>query len=496
MTLHDLPTENGILTENILELASRAEDCLIHANNLLKSKVKKDKIPEPVSVWSLFLENPPSSTTIETCAVSIGGSALLATGEGAESDAIQDAASLVAKLQRKDGGWTSFSPTEEEESLTIEAFMALPFFMKADSKKYQSEIQRGIDWLISIEKPETGGWGFFKDDNSHILSTSYAIRVIAEWSNLQGENVIVRDTINRGLSWLVNCQNKDGSWSAMPNQPASAVQTAIALLALIAPGLFRQYSKPVALGRNYLLEHIDNREGVVDNYIVPKRGANGEIVGFHRRISHVNFPEGIILQALLKCGTDLTDRRLINLVRQLVDTQARDGSWTSYAVAYEKPIFAILDASHALNLFTLLVKNSERTLDIKENVLVLRNRIETIQIEQEKIRLGLADTRNTLEQISSMLESIKTSNNQQNLVTNELNEFYKGLFWLRPFALIGNFVRRYPLIALLILIFIVYAILRVFFSVSSVWVDIGTALTSALLVSIELIQFYRSKKGE
>jgi len=485
------------VSESILELASRAEQSLVLANNLLKSSAKRDEIPEArISHWAIFLENVPSSTTVETCAVSIGGTALLMTGEGVDSDIIQDVARLVARLQREDGGWTSFSPSEEEESLTIEAFFALQFLMKVDPKKYEESIKCGIEWLVGLENPNTGGWGFYAGDSSNILATSYSIRVIAEWGRLHGRNVIARDIINRGLTWLVNCQNDDGSWSLVSHQNGSAVQTAIALLALISPGLFRHYSKPVVRGRRWLLEHADNREDVVNNYIVPKRDPEGEITGFHRRISHVNFPQGIILQALLACGTDITDKSLLMQMRTLIDAQAPDGSWKCHSVVYEKPIYAILDACIAMNLFCLQVKNNERTLDIKENVLALNDRVEAIRTDQEKIRQRLEETINALQGISQSLEAIAEGANLQRLTVQKLDDFRQGLFWLEPTSFVGNRVRKYPLIALLLLAFLVYVILRVFYSVQNVWLDIAIPALSALLLGIQLLQHYRSRSNK
>jgi hypothetical protein len=479
------------LTESILELANRAEDSLVRANTLIKSKVKIIEKPETISYWALFLENPPTST-VETCAISLGASTLLMSGEGVESSIIQNSAKLVAQLQRSDGGWTSFSPTEEEESLTIEAFFAIPFLVKANAEKYFDEIKKGVDWLIGIENP-SGGWGFYQEDSSHVLTTSYAIRALAEWGRLQGD-VILRDVLNRGLNWLIERQNEDGSWSQIKNKPGSTIQTAVALLALTTTGLFRPYSKPVVQGRNWLLDHLENRDEIVDNYIVPKRDVSGEIIGFHRRISHVSFPDGTIIQALLACGTDLTDKRLIRLVRNLIDSQERDGSWKSEAVAYEKPIFAVLDASIALRRFILQVKESERTLDIKENILSIDKRIEMIQIEQEAIRRSIEETIIKQEKIMEKLANVEAYINTKDDTLQKLRDFYDGLFWLQPLAFVGSWMRRYPLIAVLIIVFIVYIILRVFFSINYDWIDIATAAVGVILLTIELVHYYRSRK--
>lgn len=478
--------------ESILELANRAEESLVKANTLIKSKAKTIEKPESISYWALFLENPPTST-IETCAVSLGGASLLATGEGIETRMVQNAAKLVSNLQRPDGGWTSFTPTEEEESLTIEAFFAIPFLLKVDHQTYLNTIKKGVEWLISIEN-DLGGWGFHNGDNSHVVTTSYTVRILAEWVRFQND-MITRDAINRGLNWLIEQQNDDGAWSKIKNKSGSSVQTAVALLALTSNGLFKPYSKPVVRGRNWLLSNLENREGFVDNYIVPKRDNKGEIVGFHRRISHVSYPEGTIIQALLACGTDLTDKRLIKLVRNILDLQEHDGSWKSGGVAYEKPIFSILDASIALRRFTLSVKDSERTLDIKENVLAITKRIESIQIEQESIRVNTQETSLNLEQIAAKLNNIENKIEKMEKTLQQLTMFYDGLFWLKPFAFIGSWIKKYPLMALLTIIFIIYLTLRLFFAINNNWMDIATATIGVILLAIELIHYYRTKNN-
>lgn len=482
-------TNKGLSAGTILELAYRAEDCLVHSNSLLKSKVQRDGAPVAEAQWALFLETQPSSTSIESCAVSLGGSALLATGERVDSEIVQEAARLVARLQRADGGWTSFFPTLEEESLTNEAFFAIPFLIKADPIKYHESIVKGIEWLVKIENPINGGWGFFAGDSSHVLSTSFAIRVITEWSRLGNDHVTIRDTISRGLTWLTDSQNDDGSWSVVPKQNGSATQTSVALLALIAPGLFRHYSTPVTRGRNWLLDNLSNRDGVVDNYKVPKRDVDGKVTGFHRRISHVTFPEGIMLQALLLSGADLMDRRLLDLANGLIESQARDGSWKCGFVPYEKPIYAVLDACLALSQFTTQVKESENTLEIKEQIVAVGNRF----TEFEHMNDTLATLNDTVRAQHQSLQQLSATLQEHQQDLKYIQRIVGGLFWLRPIAAVGNLVWKYPLIALLVTIVIVYVWMKIFLDIASKWSDIGIFVVGGLLLLLEIIQYYRSK---
>lgn len=472
-----LPTNGAVDTtdrrRDVLSLANRATESLYRASNLLKSTAKRTGAPSCLKCeWSLYLEKPPSEKTIETCAVSIGGLTLITCGEGTDSDAVRGAAALVTELQREDGGWTSFSRSDEEESLAIEAFCALLFLMRSGHERYRDAIQHGVAWLTETQNPD-GGWGYHGGGSSQLLTTSYAVRVLAEWCELTKEPVIAQDSMLLGIGWLVKQQNEDGWWSAVPTGPASAVQTAIALLALVAPGRFRQYSEPVVRGRRWLLGNLANQEGIVNIYEVPKRDEDGNIVGFHRRISHSNFLRGIILQALIASGADLIDARLLDLVEELIDSQQPDGSWALAGAPHEKPAYAVLDACIALNQFISEVAGTEQTLQTREHMQRLDDRLEHLEGRQEAASQDIAEVNRILEQLRS------------------------DLLPLIPLSFLWRASRRYPDVVLTILVFVGFLLAYVVYR--ELWTSIASIVSATMVfffAIIRMVTFYlRRRRG-
>ena len=496
---------DGELSAGILALAGRAEACLGLASVLVRDRRRhSDENGVSLSQWSLFLEDKPHPESIETCAVSIGGLSLLATGESCDSAAVLGAANQIARLQRADGGWTSFSANEEEESLTIEAFFALGLLIGIGNKAYSPQIVAGIQWLMATQNDD-GGWGFFAESPSQVVTTSYAVRTLAEWLASNRSDLPARDAVHRGLAWLLARRNGEGSWSQLQGQPPSAVQTALALLALSAAGMFSKHSKEVTESRNWLESNIADRTAVVDNYQVPKRAADGKIMGFARRISHTNYAPGVILQALLSSGVDILDERLTSLVRYLADSQVASGSWKCEGVAYDAPVYAILDACLGLQRFSLEIKRSEGTLEVREAVLGLERRVAGLEVMHKEMlrrdaemalgdrvaavesalqdaRSRLAILEDGLTQAGSRLEEVREKANSLRLDLGPMQRFRSGLFWLVPLARLGNLVRRYPRYSALVCVLVGYALVRLIVNVGNRTWDLVTALVSAILI--------------
>ena len=479
--------------QSIVELANRAEKCLQLSASLVRSKaiLFKDEDGTDFCRWELFLEQPPSRETIETCALSVGVLTLLACGERVDDPIIQGAMNLVEKLQLIDGGWTSFSPSEEE-SLTVEAFLALRALLRSGREKRSETISRGIDWLRLIENEVSGGWGFYKGDKSYILTTSYAIRVVAEFYREKRQSILARDIINRGMNWILNQQIDNTYYVREKGGGPSAVQTSLALLALVAGG-FTRYSSPVVNARNWLLEQVGEREGTVEAYRVPKRAPDGSIQGFHRRIAHVSFPEGTILQALLASGASLLDPRLLGCVENLLDLQEIDGSWKCYGVAYEQPIWAVMDASIVISEFIQLVKSNEQFLEITEGIQGITKRFAQYESQQATLSQKLDSIEETLQQIALTQKQMSSTIQAHDTNLADLSKFSKGLVFLKPIAFVVNLARRFPLLVTLVFVVVLWSLLRIFAQISNMWLDIITGVLAATLLGMELYLYYRRK---
>lgn len=490
----------GSSSGGVLQLASQAEENLVLAADLLKSRARsKLHQGQNETHWDLFLETGSTpADTIETCAISVGADALLRTGEPTDSGIIQGAGQLVKRLQRKDGGWTSFVPSNEEESLTLEAYFAIRFLTRVNAEVFRSVIEDGVKWLVNAENPNTGGWGFFAGDTSKVLPTAYTVTAICASAVYQKRDIAVRDSINRGVSWLLQQQNKsNGSWNHTKEGEGSAVQTSVVLRAVLGSQLLRSHSQQIIRARNWLLEHLDNRESIADLYRFPVRDSDGNITGQGRRINHVTPPEAVILESLLYAGTDVLDRRLLGLVKAVISSQRDDGSWPCPQIVNERPIFAIWEAVGALQKFIELVKRDEHILAIKEQVEHLNERLSATENRLPSIEASVVAIEQYKAERNRDLNEIQKALSEANQNINILLFFREGLSVLRPLGGLTHLIKRFPLAVFGVLAMITYVIIKLL-TVSSLkkidYPDMGLFLIAATVVVMDTIRYYRDKK--
>jgi Prenyltransferase and squalene oxidase repeat len=89
-------------------------------------------------------------------------------------------------------------------------------------------IEPAIDLLIDAQNPD-GGWGSVKGKRSNTESTSFALMAL----KCLDRDVFLRP-ITAGLSWLLQHQRDDGSWSLSDASKQSSWTTPIAVLALLS----------------------------------------------------------------------------------------------------------------------------------------------------------------------------------------------------------------------------------------------------------------------
>jgi hypothetical protein len=368
--------------ESIRELKQKAEECLHSSDTYIRKKAQcLDEGGKRYCIWPLGLEKDRIDAPEETCAVACAVIILTTCGgEVAKSDSlVQAGAALLEKLQQDDGGWPSIPPStgEQEESLTLDTFFALKALLEAGRNQKSLSVQRAANWFIEATNPKDGAWGFLsfkysqRDDNSYVLSTCYAIRALCLIYKHTDRRI--HDTVGRALQWLrEECRNPDGSYGRSSKKGEhSAIHTASAIIALRNAG-WSEYSLEIKASVKWLLENLNECEHVSDNYVIPLREAEKPIRK-KRDIYHVTFPEGYILQGLIRGGAYLLDSKLLELVKELIDKQKKEAHWQCINRPPEhQPIYAIMDACLGLQAFIEEADKKKDFLDFAEPMMKMR----------------------------------------------------------------------------------------------------------------------------
>jgi squalene-hopene/tetraprenyl-beta-curcumene cyclase len=188
-------------------------------------------------------------------------------------------------------------------------------------------IERGIAWLLGMQCKD-GGWGAFDVDNTQTLCREHPFCDFGELIDPPSADVTAHIVemlavvghrsyaLDRGVAWLLNAQEADGSWFG--RWGANHVYgTGAALVALIAAGVT---PSEAVIGRAvaWLVEH-QNEDGGwgedLRSYDDPAWIGRG-----HSTASQT----GWALQGLIAAGERDAVRRGVQF---LVDTQLEDGTW-------------------------------------------------------------------------------------------------------------------------------------------------------------------------
>jgi squalene-hopene/tetraprenyl-beta-curcumene cyclase len=90
----------------------------------------------------------------------------------------------------------------------------------ADPTRFRSQIQRGVNWLLSVQNPD-GGWGETCESykNSALKGQGDSTASQTAWGLIgliaAVEAGLIQDTgaIEQGIAWLVKTQREDGTWN-------------------------------------------------------------------------------------------------------------------------------------------------------------------------------------------------------------------------------------------------------------------------------------------
>jgi len=189
----------------------------------------------------------------------------------AEKTALQAAAEWLLRLQNRDGGWPTFCrgwgtlPFDRSSSdLTAHTLRALhQWTLRIDTipnslrKRAAKASDRGIDYLMRQQALD-GSWlplWFGNQWNENEENPLYGTaKVVLALGEIGHENLAM---LQRGLQWLLDNQNADGSWSGRKGLTGSVEETSLAIEALC--GHF-EANQAVISGTNWLMERIQDEQ--------------------------------------------------------------------------------------------------------------------------------------------------------------------------------------------------------------------------------------------
>jgi hypothetical protein len=491
----------------IRELGQTARNSLEQSLAFVKPRAVSVPLPTGQGLkWHLFLDQP--ADVIESCAVACGITILIACGEPLDSEVLRQCRQVLLGLQLPSGGWTSWVPEltsvptgAYDEPLILDTFYAVRALQQMGDDNAE-QLHLGLEWIREAHNASEGGWGFYKGDTSHTLTTSYAIRVLAKGYD---SNPIARDIVHRGIDWLLSCakQNNDGGWGKRLGEPSSAVHTALALLALMEAG-FDKYSPPVVAGRDWLLTNQLDVEYIIDYYVTPGKNSLGNRIP-SRAINHINFPEGLVLQGLLASGTNLLEPRLLTAVQRIINCQEREGYWKCLHSPKDQPIYAIMDACLALRPFVDQVERHESVLEVSERI-QMHDALLIAQTQRYDELIQATTSLNSQYQVMQRridtlivgVEQLNDSASQilikQEITTAQLDKLEKGLMLLRPVMWLTRRANKYPLLAVFLIVLIpsLVASTYVFFTLgetSELYVNTSYFI-SLILIAATVVTFW------
>jgi len=219
----------------------------------------------PGGGWSFEFENDNYPDVDDTAEVLL---ALRRTLVGAEDPAVSRGVRWLEGMQCGDGGWASFD-VDNTQTLCRELrfcdFGELIDPPSADVTAHvveslailggsRARIDRGVHWLLDAQEDD-GSW-FGRWGANHVYGTGAVVPALVAAGLARDHRAILH-----AVSWLEDHQNLDGGWgedlrsyrdaSSVGEGPSTASQTAWALLALAAA---RGRHEPTSRGVAYLVE--------------------------------------------------------------------------------------------------------------------------------------------------------------------------------------------------------------------------------------------------
>ncbi len=215
-----------------------------------------------------------------------------------------------------------------------------PALTKAARYLIKEQILVGGDWQVKNPNTPPGGWAFeFHNVNYPDIDDTAEILIALDSVKLPEEDK-KQEAINRGLTWLLSMQSKNGGWGSFDKDNAKT------FLAKIPFADFGEMLDPPSvdvtahvlelLGRLGYRSQFPPAEKAL-KFILDEQEPDGSWFGRWG----VNYVYGIgaVLPALEAIGYDMSSDSVRRAVRWLIEHQNPDGGWGESCASYVDPAY-------------------------------------------------------------------------------------------------------------------------------------------------------------
>lgn len=250
-----------------------------------------------------------------------------------------------------DGGWAYI--TNASVIPTTECTCWVLLLLQREQSGAKDSLEKGLRWLLNncSSKNSGSGWGSTRFDSPRTYATTLALRVLSSYGCADTKQY------KQGLAWLENARNStDGGWGEAGGYSSTFLHTAHALVALKQCGLDVQ-SEFIRRGCDWLLnsfheETLWDEQSVLAGLIEQMEISVPSNIGIlGQRVVYFHFAIPWIIIALVLCSK-LSTLQSFKAVNWLLNT-FRDSYWDHPYLRYRKnkPMSATHDALLALSTF-------------------------------------------------------------------------------------------------------------------------------------------------
>ena len=203
-----------------------------------------------------------------------------------------------------------------------------------------NQISTTGDWIINAGHVSPGGWAFEFHNNNYpdIDDTALVIMCLAQAQNNGIAHSGLKDSIRRGLGWVLGLQSQSGGWAAFDKDNCSKY-----LSDLTFSDFGEVIDPPTVDVTGHVLEMLGklgcSKEDVYVNRACQFVQDNQERDGSWFGRWGVNYIYGIgcVLPGLASVGEDMDQPYILRAVDWLLDHQNEDGGWGETCGSYSDP---------------------------------------------------------------------------------------------------------------------------------------------------------------